>query len=185
MNKAGGVNGLPVKFDVVDDQTNPVITVQLFSQIVAQHKSIVIGPGAAASIVAVTPLDKDGPVCIVSSPSVHPDEGGYVFAPHASSIDLAIATTNFAKKRGWKKIAFMVTTDATGQDGQKTMQQVFNGPEGKGTKIVDVESFGATDLTVAAQVAKIKAVAPDAAYVIATGARPSSSGARPGRRRVA
>jgi branched-chain amino acid transport system substrate-binding protein len=170
INKAGGINGRPLKIDVQDDQTNPAVTVQLVSRIVAQRKAVMIGPVVAASVLAAMPLLKEGPVSVCFSPAVHPDDGSYVFTPYASTLDLAIATAHYVKKRGWKKIAFIFTTDANGADGEKVMTQAFAAPDYKDIRIVDIEHFAPADLSVSAQLIKIKGAEPDAVYVYSTGA---------------
>src|SRR5579863_7434972 len=42
VNKSGGINGRPIHFAVVDDQSSPQVAVQLFNDIAS--KNVVIGP---------------------------------------------------------------------------------------------------------------------------------------------
>lgn len=175
VNKWGGIAGRPVKFNVLDDTSTPAVDVQLMNRIIAQRAPIVLGPASAGNVAAVMPLLKEaGPVSICFSPTIRPEEGSYVFSPFASSLDNAIVTARFAKQRAWKKIAFLVTTDASGVLGEQDLVQAFNS-DAKDTKIVDIEHYGVTDLSVAAQIAKIKAAAPDAVFVYAVGSPASTA----------
>lgn len=169
INKTGGIFGRPLKFDIADDQTNPALSVQLVSRIIASQAPVMIGPELSASCSAVAPLLKDGPVAFCLSPGIHPDLGSYMFSAAPSTLDLAIITARYVKQRGWKKIAFIFSTDSSGVDGEHQIDQVFASPAGKDTTIVDVEHFGVTDLTVAAQLARIKASGAEALDVWATG----------------
>jgi branched-chain amino acid transport system substrate-binding protein len=169
VNKAGGISGRPVKFVIGDDQSNPSTAVQLVNRIIAAKAPVMIGPSLNATCSSIAPLLKDGPVGLCLSPGIHPDPGSFVFSAAPSTLDLAIVTSHYAKRRGWKKIAFLITTDSSGIDGEKVLNQAFTGPDGKDTAVVDVEHFGVTDLTVAAQLTRIKAANPDALYVWASG----------------
>jgi branched-chain amino acid transport system substrate-binding protein len=169
VNKTGGIHGRPLKFVIGDDQSNPQVSVQLANAIIASKAPIIIGPSLNATCSSVAPLLKDGPVGMCLSPGIHPDPGSYNFSAAPSTLDLAIVTAHYAKKRGWKKIAFLITTDASGIDGERVLGQAFDAPDAKGTSIIDVEHFAVTSLTVAAQIARIKAANPDALYIWASG----------------
>jgi len=78
-------------------------------------------------------------------------------------------TARYAKKRGWKKMAFIFPTDSTGIDGEKVVTLTFAAPENKDLSIIDIEHFAPTDISVAAQLAKIKAAGPDALFVWGSG----------------
>jgi branched-chain amino acid transport system substrate-binding protein len=177
VNKEGGIGGRQLKFVVADDQSNPATTVQLVNGIIASKAAVFIGPALNATCSAAAPLLRDGPVSMCTSPGIHPDAGSFSFSASPSTADLAIVTAHYAKRRGWKKIAFLITTDASGIDGEKVLQSAFNAPDAQGTQIVDIEHYAVNDLTVAAQLSRIKAAAPDALYVWASGT-PSTTAMR-------
>lgn len=170
VNASGGIAGRPIAFAINDDQSNPAVDVQIVNRIVASKAPVMIGPELTASCAAAVPLLKDGPVSMCLSPGLHPDPGGYAFSAAASNLDLAIVTQHYAKRRGWKRVAFLFTTDASGQDGEHWIRQAFGEPEASGTQIVAIEHYGVTDVSVAAQLARIKAAAPDALDVWSSGA---------------
>jgi len=104
-NRTGGIRGRPIKFTILDDETNPQIAVQLFNQIIAKGGTIVIGPGFAASCGSALPLLTNGPLTYCLSPGTHPTAGSYMFAADAATIDLWGAQFRFARQRGWTRIA--------------------------------------------------------------------------------
>jgi len=176
VNAAGGIDGRPVKFAISDDQSNPAVTVQLVSRIIAAKAPLMLGPNLGGSCNASVPLVKDGPVMLCFSPGIHPDPGSFAFSASASTSDIATLTARYAKRRGWKKIAFIVTTDQSGNDGEHSLGQAF-AAQAPDTKIIDIEHFNPSDISVAAQVARIKAAAPDAIDAWASGT-PSATALR-------
>jgi branched-chain amino acid transport system substrate-binding protein len=169
VNKAGGISGRPIKFVIQDDQSNPTVALQLATAIVASKVPIMIGSSITASCAAIAPLMKDGPVDICLSPGLHPADGSYVFLPCPSSYDLGVVTSRWLRDRNLKNVAFIYTTDGSGQDGEANMTKALALPENKDLKPVAIEHFGVTDLSVAAQIARIKASNPQAIYVWTTG----------------
>jgi branched-chain amino acid transport system substrate-binding protein len=67
------------------------------------------------------------------------------------------------REKGWKKIATITSTDASGQDAETQLKAAVLLPEnaGAGVSIVDSEHFNPTDQTVAAQMQRIRAANPD------------------------
>ncbi len=169
INKAGGIHGRPIKFAIADDASNPQVSVQLVNGIIARKPAVMIGPGLSATCGAVAPLLKDGPVAFCLSPGIHPAAGSFVFSPAPSTVDMATGTNHFMRYKGWKKVAFIFSTDSSGQDGERTINEAFGKPENKDVNIIDVEHFAVTDLTVAAQMAHIKASGAEALYVWSSG----------------
>jgi branched-chain amino acid transport system substrate-binding protein len=67
------------------------------------------------------------------------------------------ASMRFFRAKGWTKIAILASTDATGQDVDNNMAQILAMPENKGVEVVAHEHYNAADVSVAAQIARIKA----------------------------
>jgi branched-chain amino acid transport system substrate-binding protein len=117
----------------------------------------------------MAPLLSNGPVDLCFTPGIHPENGSYVFSPAPSTTDLAISTGRYMKNRGWKKVAFLFSTDGSGVDGEKVVTATFQSPEMKNVAIASIEHFAITDLSVSAQMTRIKAAQPEALYVWASG----------------
>lgn len=168
VNKEGGIKRVPVHFVVSDDQSQPAVAVQLANGIIAKHVPVMLGPTYVASCLAVAPLVRaNGPVQYCFAPAIHPPAGSYTLSAGFSTIDQAVAMLTFARAKGWKRLAVITTTDATGQDVGGTFFTVATSGRYPGIEVVDREFFPPADVSVAAQVAKIKAAAPDA-IVLAT-----------------
>ena len=170
INKAGGIAGRPVKFVLKDDQSNPQIDIQLTQALIAAKVPLVIGPTLTASCNAIMPLvAAGGPVMYCMTAGAKPTPGGYVFSTLTSTPDLIAVAMRYFRERGWKKMAYLLTTDASGQDAEQGILDAAALPENKGIEIVDKEHFGVADISISAQLAKIKASQPDALLAWATG----------------
>lgn len=169
VNKSGGVNGRPVKFTVHDDQTSPQTAVQLTNAVVASKAPVIIGSAMVAACNAMAPLAKDGPVMYCLSPAVHPPDGSYMFSSGFSTKDLLVAVMRYLRNRGWHRIATITSSDATGQDADRSIDDAVALPENKEQTIVGREHFAPADVTVAAQISSLKATKPDALIIWTTG----------------
>jgi branched-chain amino acid transport system substrate-binding protein len=120
---------------------------------------------------AMAPLMQDGPVHYCLSPAIHPKPDSYTFSASADSIDQIAAVMRYYRMKGWTKLAVLDTTDASGQDGDRAIDTVLNYPENKSTmtKIVH-EHFNPPDISVAAQIERIKGSGAQALIAWVTGA---------------
>jgi len=155
VNRMGGINRRPVKIVIHDDQSNPQVAVQLLNDVMAKGATVVLGSSIAAVCNAMGALVKTGPVQYCLSPGIHPTDGGYVFSVSISTADLLSAAAKYFAARGWNKIAIITSNDATGQDAERGIDAAFNAAGGE--TIVSREHFNTTDISVAAQMAQIKA----------------------------
>lgn len=169
INRTGGIHGRPVHFVVQDDQTNPQTAVQIFNDMVAKKVPVLLGPGFSAPCYAVWPLVKEQIVNYCLAPSIHPAPGSYAFSGSVSTKDLALAGIRFFHMHGWKKVAVLDTTDATGQDGDNIIKENLALPEFKDMQIVDFEHFAPSDVGISAQLARIKASGAQALITWVTG----------------
>jgi branched-chain amino acid transport system substrate-binding protein len=160
VNKSGGIKGRPLKFVLSDDQTSPQVALQIANGLIAKHVPIILGSSLVAACSAIAPLAKDGPLVYCMSPGYHPEDGSYVFSSNVSTRDLTTATIRWLRERGLKTIALFTSTDASGQDAEKSFQTTFALPENRDIKLVDSEHFNPTDVSVSAQMVKVKAADP-------------------------
>lgn len=171
VNQQGGIKGQPVAFVFRDDQTNPQVAVQLFQQISASSPAVFLGSALMATCSAVAPLLDSGPVQYCFSPVPHPAAGSFSFTSGVASRDAERTAMVFARGKGWTRIAAIISTDATGQDAERGVAEAVNLPENKGLSLVEVARFNPTDVTVTAQVERIRAAKPDVVMVWSTGAQ--------------
>ena len=170
INNDGGIKGQPVHFNIMDDQTQPAVAVQLANAIIAKHPPVMLGPTFIASCLAIAPLMRNGPVDYCFAPTIHPASGTYVFSGGASSYDQAVETLVFAKAKGWKRLAEVTTNDATGQDIGGQFNAAIKDRRFSGMSFVVTEHYTATDVSVGAQLANVKAANPDAIFGMTVGA---------------
>jgi branched-chain amino acid transport system substrate-binding protein len=170
VNKTGGIGGRPLKVTIVDDQSSPQIGLQLATQAVARKDAVVLGPSLTAVCDAVEPLFvKDGPVDYCYSPGTHPPAGSFVFGAGPLTTDAQVAAVRYFRERGWKRIAIVIATDASGQDAEQQIDNALRLPENASVSVVAREHFNPTDLSVAAQMERIKAAAPQVLIAWGTG----------------
>jgi branched-chain amino acid transport system substrate-binding protein len=169
VNGHGGIDGRPLHLELHDDQTNPQVAVQLASQIIAKKPAVFIGGTQTADCAAVAPLVADGPVDFCVSPAYLPTPGGYAFGSSAALQYIIDATVRFGRLRGWKKFAIIDATDATGQMSDRMLNAALTLPENKDVKYVAFEHFTVGDISVAAQIQRMKAADPDAVMCFAAG----------------
>jgi branched-chain amino acid transport system substrate-binding protein len=168
VNKSGGIRGQPIRFVVQDDQSNPSVAVQLANGIIAKKVPVMLGPTYVASCIAVSALVRaNGPVQYCFAPAIHPPAGSYTLSAGISSVDQSTAMLTFAAAKGWKRLAVITTTDATGQDVAGRFMDAYNSGKYPQTSVVAREFFAPGDVSIAAQAAKIKAANADA-IVLAT-----------------
>jgi branched-chain amino acid transport system substrate-binding protein len=170
VNTSGGIQGHPLHFTALDDQGNPQITVQLTSDLIAKNVPVILGSGGAGVCLAMMPLvAKNGPVQYCLSPGIHPKRGSYTFSASVGVLDDAIGTIRFYRLNGWTRIAIVTSTDAIGQEMDRSFATVLALPENKSMQVVASEHFNPNDISVAAQVARVKAANPQAIISWTTG----------------
>lgn len=170
VNASGGVNGQPVQFDFVDDQTNAVVAVQLANAAIARGVPVFLGPVSAAGCAAVIPLvAKSGPLDYCFSPVTTGPPGGYVFSVGAGTATNNLVVVRFFHNKGWKRIGLIATTDASCRDAERQIDDALALPENRDMQMIVREHFNPADLSVAAQVTQIKSAAPQALLTCASG----------------
>jgi branched-chain amino acid transport system substrate-binding protein len=169
VNKAGGIDGRPVKFVIQDDQSNPQIAVQLANGIIARKVAVILGPSLVGDCGAILPLVQNGPVLWCFSPGFHPPKDSYGFSSNSSTTDLIKDNVRYFHALGLNKIGLIVSSDASGQDGERSIDAAVNSPEMAGMTIVAREHFNISDVSVAAQIAHIKASGAQAMFAWTTG----------------
>lgn len=169
VNRSGGINGQPVSFAIVDDQSNPQVSVQLLNTILDKKPAVVLGSSFVSTCSAIAPLvEKSGPVEYCFSPGVHPKQGSYIFSASPSTTTLLEVAARYFREQRWQKIAVITSTDATGQDADRGIKGAFEAP-GSGEKVVAWEHFNPSDVSVTAQMADIRASGAQAVIAWSTG----------------
>lgn len=169
VNNNGGIRGRPVHFVILDDQSSPALAVQFANQVFAKHVPAFIGPGFGATCTAVLPLVSNGPVMYCLSNVIHPPNGSFAFSANPSTKDFTAVGFRYLMAKGVRKLALLTSTDASGQDGEEVALEDLRLPEFHDLQLVANEHFGVGDLTVAAQISRIKAAGAQAVDAWTTG----------------
>jgi len=82
---------------------------------------------------------------------------------------MALSIANYFRGRGWTKVAIISSTDASGQDFAENFDKVMDLPANSGLHFVAKEHFATTDISVTAQIARIKTANPQAVIVWTAG----------------
>jgi branched-chain amino acid transport system substrate-binding protein len=169
VDKSGGIAGRPVHFVYHDDQSSPQVAVQLANDVLAEKPAVILGSSLVAMCAAMAPLMQNGPVDYCLSPAFHPPPGSFVFSSGSSAIDQSAAVVRYYRLEGWTRIATLANTDATGQSNDKAMVEIMAWPENKDMKLVERQHFNPTDISVTAQIERIKASGAQAIIAGVTG----------------
>jgi branched-chain amino acid transport system substrate-binding protein len=169
VNAEGGINGRPVHFVFYDDQSNPQQTVEIMSQLMANNPAVIMGSQLVSSCNAQAAMVPTGPVVYCLSPGLYPKAGSYVYSAGVSTQEMLVGLMTYFRGRGFTKIAMINSTDASGEDGQKQLHAVLAMPENKDVTLVSDQQFNTNDLSVTAQIDRIKSSGAQALIVWTTG----------------
>jgi branched-chain amino acid transport system substrate-binding protein len=170
VNAQGGINGRPLHLVYYDDSANPQISVQIASELIADHPPVFLGPVIAATCLAVAPLLKDGPVSYCLGTAIHPEAGSTMFSASVSTEDLLAGVVRYFHGRGWSRLGMVITNDASGQDGERSFDKALAAPDMQDVKIIERVRFAPTDVSIGAQVERLRAANPQALLAWPTGA---------------
>ena len=168
-NADGGIHGQPLKFVFHDDQSSPQVAVQLANQVKASNPPVILGSALVALCNAMAPLMKNGPLLYCFSPGVHPAPDSFIYSSSISTKELAAALLRYFGKKGWKKVALITSTDASGQDAYKNFKSLFAQDDHKDVELVAEAQLNPSDVSASAQIQRLKGANPDVLVAWSTG----------------
>jgi branched-chain amino acid transport system substrate-binding protein len=170
VNENGGINGRPVQFVYADDQSNPVVAVQLANSVAARGAPVVLGPSLVGSCSAMLPmLEKNGLVNFCYSNALNAPPRSFAFSASAGSAPDAIVIIRYFREHGWTRIGFIAGNDVAGRVSEGQVDAALALPENRDVKVVLREFFNPQDISVNAQLVKIKDTHPQALFTTASG----------------
>src|SRR6185295_5557169 len=86
---------------------------------------LILGNTLTASIRAIQPLTRQGPIFIIASPNVVPSASSFDFQVSPSDEVITEAVAAFMKANGLSKIGMVAATDASGEVGVESAKKVF------------------------------------------------------------
>ena len=168
-NATGGIHDQPLKFVFHDDQSSPQVAVQLANQVKASKPPVILGSALVALCNAMAPLMKDGPLLYCFSPGIHPANDGFVYSSSISTRELGAALLRYFGAKGWKKVALITSTDASGQDAYKNFKSLVGSEGHKDVELVAEAQLNPGDVSAAAQIQRLKGANPDVLVAWSTG----------------
>ena len=165
----GGIRGRPIHFDFHDDESNPAVAVQITNGLLPSKPIVILGSGIVATCSAMAPLMVNGPVQYCISPGFFPKPGSNSFSASTSLDYLVPAVLRFMRDKGYKRLAVVSATDATGQSADHATLDGLRRPENKGITVVDYEHVSPADVSMSAQISNLKSARPDAVVAWVTG----------------
>ncbi len=157
INKNGGINGNKIKLIVYDTKGQPGATVILARKLIYSDRVLaIIGPTRSGSTLAIIPLIERARVPLISMASsykITTPTKKWVFKT-APSDGLAVERLySYMRDHNIKNIAILTAETGFGESGKEELEKLA----GKyGIKILDKETFGATDTNMTPQLIKIK-----------------------------
>jgi branched-chain amino acid transport system substrate-binding protein len=125
VNAKGGIAGRKVELMTCNDENRPEKAVACARDHIDKGAIIILGNTLTASLRAIQPLVRNGPILLIPSPNVVPpaDSYGFQVSPADSHITEAIA--KYLKENGLSKIGMVAATDASGEVGVASARKVF------------------------------------------------------------
>jgi branched-chain amino acid transport system substrate-binding protein len=125
VNASGGINGRKIDHRVCNDENRPEKAVACTRDFIDQGAVIIFGNSLTASLRAMMPLVRSGPILLIPSPNVVPGADTYAFQVSPTDEDITVAIANYAKANGIKKIGMLAATDSSGEVGVASANKIF------------------------------------------------------------
>lgn len=166
-NANGGINGVPVKVIILDNESDETKSVLAFKKLVGENVVAVVGASQSGTSIAMINTATQEKVPMVSPAAsvkiVTPiADRQWVFKTAQNDSVVVEKVIEYLKVKNFKKVAFLSMNNAYGDSG---LQEFTAAAQTAGIKIVVSEKFGATDVDFTPQLSKVKTSAADAMLV--------------------
>jgi branched-chain amino acid transport system substrate-binding protein len=163
--KAHGLPGKKITVETLDDETNPVSASNAFRRIASDPSvNLVYLFIPSNSVMAVKSLASEFKVPIIAggaADAIGIPADPWLFKVAPAVRDFMTVFSQYAQKKGYKRVASINSTDAFGQAEITNLKQLA--PK-HGLTIVAAETFGVEDTNFNAQLTRIRAAKPDIIY---------------------
>ena len=168
--KNRGLPGRKIVFETLDDETNPVNAANAFRRLASDPDiKLIYLLIPSNSALAVKSFASEYKIPIISgggADTLGIPADPWLFKVSPANRDYMIAVSEYMKKKGYKRLASLYSTDAYGQFDITNLRDLA--PK-YGYEIVAAESFAVEDTNFNAQLARIRAAKPDLIYSSASG----------------
>ena len=125
VNAKGGIAGRKVELMTCNDENRPEKAVACTRDHLDKGAIIIFGNTLTASLRAMLPLVRTGPILLIPSPNVVPPADSYAFQVSPADSHITEAIAKFLKDNGLKQIGMVAATDASGEVGVASAEKVF------------------------------------------------------------
>ena len=145
VNAAGGIKGRKVEMTTCNEESRAERAVACAREMIDNGAVIILGNTLTASLRAIQPLVRKGPILLIPSPNIVPQPDTFAFQVSPSDEHITESVANYMKASGLTKVGMIAATDASGEVGVASARKVFpaNGLEVKLERI----DLRATDAT--------------------------------------
>ncbi len=160
VNKAGGINGYPLKVVIKNDETLKTAAKGMFDTLIREDRVLaIIGPSTSGISLAVKPIVERAKVPMVSCAAAEaivspPESSRYTFKTPQRDSHVVMRILERIKYMGIGKIAILSETTGFGEQGRK---QLKNHAPQMGIEIVADETFNTRAVDMTPQLKKIQA----------------------------
>ena len=125
VNAAGGIAGRKIELTTCNDENRPEKAVACARDMIDKGAVMIFGNTLTASLFAMLPLVRTGPIMLIPSPNVVPPADSYAFQVSPSDEHITEAVARYMKANGLNKIGMVAATDASGEVGVASARRVF------------------------------------------------------------
>ncbi|MSQ70139.1 MAG: ABC transporter substrate-binding protein [Betaproteobacteria bacterium] len=125
VNAKGGINGRRIQLITCNDENRPEKAVACARDQIDKGAVMIFGNSLTASLRAIQPLVRQGPILLIPSPNVVPGADSYGFQMSPSDLHLTQAIAQYMKANKLGRIGMVAATDASGEVGVESAKKVF------------------------------------------------------------
>jgi branched-chain amino acid transport system substrate-binding protein len=125
VNAKGGINGRKIELVTCNDENRPEKAVACARDMIDRGAVMIFGNSLTASLRAMQPLVRQGPILMIPSPNVMPSADSYGFQVSPSDLHLTEAIANYLKANKLSKMGLVAATDASGEVSVDSAKKVF------------------------------------------------------------
>lgn len=171
INKAGGINGIPLELIIYDDKSSSTETVLAAKKLIEVDKVLAFGCSSATGLShGIVPVanDMETPGVPMSGTGLINDQlGKWAFKPIASEADyIPLPLGYLSADHGVTKLAGMIENSGYGEGGEFYLNEVA---PGMGISIVETQYFDPTATDMTPQLTNIKYSDAEAIFIWGSG----------------
>jgi branched-chain amino acid transport system substrate-binding protein len=125
VNAAGGIKGRKVELTTCNDENRPEKAVACSRDMIEKGVVMIFGNTLTASLRAMQPLIRSGPILLIPSPNVVPGADTFGFQVSPSDEGITESVARYLRDNNINKIGMVAATDASGEVGVNSARKVF------------------------------------------------------------